>query len=120
MTLLDILHDQGQSLWGGDGARDGLTSGAFARSIVDLAVTGATSNLAVLHRAIGDCSSYDSAIRRKAEEGKSAEESLRELLFEDAVLAADLLRTTWRRTNGMDGWVSLPVSPLLWHDGAGM
>ncbi len=120
MTPLEILHDEGQSLWVGDVTRDGLTSGALARSIVDLAVTGATSNLAVLHRAIGDGSSYDSAIRRRAQEGKSPEESLRELLLEDAVWTADLLRTTWRRTNGMDGWVSLPLSPLLWHDSAGM
>src|SRR6185295_9772810 len=117
---LEVLQDEGQSLWVDDLARDGLASGALARSIVDLAVTGATSNLAVLQRAIEEGTSYDSAIAAKAQEGKSAEKTLQELLLEDAMAAADLLRTTWKRTNGMDGWVSLPLSPLLWHDSARM
>ena len=120
MTHLEIFHDEGQSLWVDGVTRDALVSGVLARSIAGVAVTGATTNLAILQRAIGDGSSYDSAIRRKALEGRPPEDSLRELLLEDAVWAADLFRTIWKRTNGMDGWVSLPVSPLLWEDADGM
>src|SRR5512138_592763 len=120
MTPLEILHDEGQSLWVDDVTRECLVSGALAWSIAYAAVTGATSKLAVLQRAICDGSSCDAAIRTKALEGKSPEESLRELLLEEAVWAADLFRTIWKRTNGMDGWVSLPVSPLLWQDTDGM
>src|SRR5207302_10235509 len=77
-----------------------------------------TSNPTIFDHAIKNSSAYDAAIRRKVREGKSGEELFFELALEDLIRAADLLRPIWDRTRGVDGWVSLEVSPLLAHDTA--
>ena len=78
-----------------------------------LSLTGLTSNPTIFDQAIKSSSDYDSAIRGKLKEGKSGESLFFELAIEDLAQAADLFRPTWDRTNGVDGWVSLEVSPLL-------
>jgi transaldolase len=118
MKATETLHDRGQSLWLDNITRDLLESGTLNRYIGDLAVTGLTSNPTIFDHAIKNSRAYDTAIRRKVEEGKSGEDLFFELALEDLTRAADLFRPIWDRTVGVDGWVSLEVSPLLAHDTA--
>ena len=110
------LHDIGQSLWLDNITRDLLTGGALARYIAELSVTGLTSNPTIFYQAFKNSAAYDVAIRRRLREGKFGERLFFELALEDLTAAADLFRPIWERTDGVDGWVSLEVSPLLAHD----
>src|SRR5215475_11041970 len=118
MKATQLLHDLGQSLWLDNITRDILESGTLARYIDELSVTGLTSNPTIFDHAIKNSSAYDAAIRKKVAEGKSGEDLFFELALEDLTRAADLFRPIWERTRGVDGWVSLEVSPLLAHDTA--
>jgi transaldolase len=113
------LHEMGQSLWLDNITRSLLTSGALRRYIQEFSVTGLTSNPTIFDHAIKNSHDYDDAIRQKLKEGKSGEALFFELALEDLRQAADLFRPVHDKTNGMDGWVSLEVSPLLAHDTAG-
>jgi transaldolase len=118
MRATTKLHDLGQSLWLDNITRDLLTSGTLKRYIDDLSVTGLTSNPTIFDHAIKNSTAYDAAIRDKVRQGKSGEELFFELALEDLTQAADLFRPIWERTDGVDGWVSLEVSPLLAYDTA--
>jgi len=118
MKATEGLHDEGQSLWLDNITRDLLQTGTLERYIRDLAVTGLTSNPTIFDHAIKNSPSYDAAIRNKVAEGKSGEDLFFELALEDITRAADLFRPIWNRTRGVDGWVSLEVSPLLARDTA--
>ena len=118
MKATQLLHNLGQSLWLDNITRDLIDSGTLKRYVDELAVTGLTSNPTIFDHAIKNSSSYDAAIRKKLDEGKSGEELFFELAVEDLTRAADLFRPIFDRTNGVDGWVSLEVSPLLAHDTA--
>jgi len=118
MKATQLLHNLGQSLWLDNITRDLLTSGTLKRYIDELSVTGLTSNPTIFDHAITNSTAYDAAIRKKLTEGKSGEELFFELALEDLTQAADLFRPVYERTNGVDGWVSLEVSPLLAHDTA--
>jgi len=113
-----LLHNLGQSLWLDNITRDLLNNGALKRYIDELSVTGLTSNPTIFDHAIKNSTAYDAAIRKKLSEGKSGEDLFFELALEDLTQAADLFRPIYDRTNGVDGWVSLEVSPLLAHDTA--
>ncbi len=116
MNGAQLLHDQGQSLWLDNITRDLLSSGTLARYVRELAVTGLTSNPTIFDHAIRNTAAYDIPITEKARAGKTAEALFFELALEDLVCAADLFRPIHERTNGVDGWVSLEVSPLLAYD----
>jgi transaldolase len=118
MKATQKLHELGQSVWLDNITRDLLTSGTLKRYIDDLSLTGLTSNPTIFDQAIKNSSSYDPAIRSKLQEGKSGEKLFFGLAIEDLAQAADLFRPVWDRTNGVDGWVSLEVSPLLAYDPA--
>src|SRR2546428_5726617 len=118
MKATETLHDRGQSLWLDNITRDLLETGTLKRYIDELSVTGLTSNPTIFDHAIKNSSAYDAAIRKKVKEGKSGEQLFFELALEDLTRAADLFRRIWDRTAGVDGWVSLEVSPLLAHDTA--
>lgn len=118
MKATTLLHGQGQSLWLDNITRDLLQNGTLARYIAELSVTGLTSNPTIFDHAIKNSTDYDAAIRQKVYEGKSGEDLFFELALEDLTRAADLFRPIWERTHGVDGWVSLEVSPLLAHDTA--
>jgi len=118
MNATETLHDRGQSLWLDNITRDLLDTGTLAHYIDGLSVTGLTSNPTIFDHAIKNSSAYDAAIRRKVREGQSSEDLFFELALEDLTRAADLFRPIWNRTGGVDGWVSLEVSPLLAHDTA--
>jgi len=118
MKATQLLHNLGQSLWLDNITRDLINTGTLNRYIDELSVTGLTSNPTIFDHAIKNSSSYDAAIRKKLDEGKSGEELFFELAVEDLTRAADLFRPVFDRTNGVDGWVSLEVSPLLAHDTA--
>lgn len=116
MKATQKLHDLGQSLWLDNITRDLLTSGTLKRYINELSVTGLTSNPTIFDHAIKNSPTYDPAIRAKLKEGKSGEKLFFELALDDITQAADLFRPINERSNGVDGWVSLEVSPLLAHD----
>jgi transaldolase len=116
MKATQQLHDLGQSLWLDNITRDMLTSGTLKRYIDELSVTGLTSNPTIFHQAVNGSARYDAAIRRKLESGKSGEALFFDLALEDITQAADLFRPVHDRTCGVDGFVSLEVSPLLAHD----
>ena len=118
MKATQLLHNLGQSLWLDNITRDLINSGTLKRYRDELSVTGLTSNPTIFDHAIKNSSDYDAAIRKKLNEDKSEEELFFELALEDLTLAADLFRPIFDRTNGVDGWVSLEVSPLLAHDTA--
>ena len=118
MKATQLLHDLGQSLWLDNITRDILENGTLKRYIDELSVTGLTSNPTIFDHAIKNSTAYDAAIRKKVGEGKTGEALFFELAIEDLTRAADLFRPIWDRTNGVDGWVSLEVSPLLAYDTA--
>src|SRR5690348_5417022 len=118
MKATQLLHNLGQSLWLDNITRDLLNTGTLKRYIDELSVTGLTSNPTIFDHAIKNSTAYDAAIRKKLDEGKSGEELFFELALEDLTRAADLFRPIYDRTDGVDGWVSLEVSPLLAHDTA--
>lgn len=119
MKATKQLHDLGQSLWLDNLTRDLVTSGRLRRYVDELSVTGLTSNPTILDHAIRNSAAYDDEIRSSARRGARGEALLFELAIADLTAAADLLRPIWERTNGVDGWVSLEVSPALAHDTAG-
>jgi len=118
MNAPQRLHALGQSLWLDNITRDLLDSGTLARYIDELSVTGLTSNPTIFDHAIKSSAAYDAAIRAKLRTGTSAEALFFELALEDLGRAADLFRPIHDRSDGVDGWVSLEVSPLLAHDTA--
>ena len=118
MRATQLLHNLGQSLWLDNITRDLINSGTLERYIDELSVTGLTSNPTIFDHAIKNSSSYDAAIRRKLDQGESGERLFFELALEDLTRAADLFRPVFERTSGVDGWVSLEVSPVLAHDTA--
>jgi transaldolase len=118
MKATQKLHDIGQSLWLDNITRDLLTSGTLQRYIDELSVTGLTSNPTIFHHAVKNSSAYDGAIRQQLSQGQSGEKLFFELALEDLRQAAELFRPIYERTCGVDGWVSLEVSPLLAHDTA--
>jgi transaldolase len=113
MKATERLHRMGQSLWLDNITRGLLTSGTLERYIRDLSITGLTSNPSIFDHAIRDTAFYDEAIRRKMPAAQGAEKLFFELALEDLTKAADLFRPIHDATNGVDGWVSLEVSPLL-------
>ena len=118
MKATQLLHNLGQSLWLDNITRDLLQSGTLEQYIAELSVTGLTSNPTIFDHAIKNSRAYDAAIIEKSERGKSGEPLFFELALEDLTRAADLFRPIYDQTNGVDGWVSLEVSPLLAYDTA--
>ncbi len=118
MKATERLHELGQSLWLDNITRDLLTSGTLQRYIDELSVTGLTSNPSIFDHAVTHSASYDAEIRRLMGAGKSGESLFFELAIQDLSKAADLFAPIHQRTAGVDGWVSLEVSPLLAHDTA--
>ncbi len=113
MNSTEKLHRLGQSLWLDNITRDLLTSGTLERYIGELSVTGLTSNPTIFDRAVSGGAAYDAAIHRLAADGLSDEDLFFELALDDLTRAADLFAPVHRRTAGVDGWVSLEVSPRL-------
>ena len=118
MKATQKLHEIGQSLWLDNITRSLLSNGTLRRYILESSVTGLTSNPTIFDHAIKNSHDYDEAISQKMKEGKSGEALFFELAIEDLRQAADLFRPIHDRTNGVDGWVSLEVSPLLARDTA--
>src|ERR1700729_3989919 len=116
MNPTRMLHNLGQSLWLDNITRDLLNSGTLQRYIDEMSVTGLTSNPTIFDHAIKNSSDYDSDIARLSSRAKSVEDLFFELALADLTRAADLLQPVFTRTNSVDGWVSLEVSPLLAHD----
>jgi transaldolase len=118
MKATQLLHNLGQSIWLDNITRDLLRSGTLDRYVAELSVTGLTSNPTIFDNAIKNSAAYDNSIREKLKKGLSGEKLFFELAMEDLTAAADLFRPIYERTNGVDGWVSLEVSPLLAYDTA--
>jgi transaldolase len=116
MKATQLLYDVGQSIWLDNITRDLLDSGTLKTYIEGLSVTGLTSNPTIFDHAIKNSTAYDNAIDQDLKKGKSGEALFFDLALDDLTRAADLFRPVYDRTNGVDGWVSLEVSPLLAYD----
>ena len=116
MKATRALSDLGQSLWLDNITRGMLGSGALQRYFDEFSVTGLTSNPTIFDHAIRNSNDYDDEIKSKLAAGESGEPLFFEMALEDLRRAADLLRPVYDRTDGVDGWVSLEVSPLLARD----
>ncbi|MGB8486651.1 MAG: transaldolase [Xanthobacteraceae bacterium] len=116
MNATRTLHELGQSLWLDNITRNLLRAGVLRHYIDEWSVTGLTSNPTIFDHAIKNSKDYDEAIKSKLAQGKSGEKLFFELALEDLTEAADLFRPVYDRTCGVDGWVSLEVSPLLAYD----
>jgi transaldolase len=110
------LHDLGQSLWLDNITRDLLDSGTLKKYIDELSVTGLTSNPTIFDNAIAKSASYDDEIRSLTKKGLDGEDLFFELALQDLTRAADLFAPIHQKTDTVDGWVSLEVSPLLAYD----
>jgi transaldolase len=110
------LHDVGQSIWLDNITRDLLNGGGLKKYIDELSVTGLTSNPTIFDLAIKGSADYDEAIKAGAAKGREGEALFFDLALDDLTRAADLFRPIWERTKGVDGWVSLEVSPKLAYD----
>jgi transaldolase len=118
MKATQALHNLGQSIWLDNITRDLLNSGTLQRYIDEWSVTGLTSNPTIFDHAIKNSTAYDAAIQEKLKSGRSGEALFFELALDDITRAAALFRPIHDRTAGIDGWVSLEVSPLLAYDTA--
>src|SRR6516164_8937365 len=118
MKATQLLHNLGQSLWLDNITRDLLDNGTLQQYIDELSVTGLTSNPTIFDHAIKGSRAYDASIRAGLSRGKAGEELFFDLALDDITRAADLFRPIYDRTNTVDGWVSLEVSPLLAYDTA--
>ena len=116
MKATQMLHNLGQSIWLDNITRDLLDSGTLKRYIEDFSVSGLTSNPTIFDHAVTHSKSYDSEILRLVSRGLSGEALFFELAVQDLSRAADLFAPIHKRTAGVDGWVSLEVSPLLAYD----
>jgi transaldolase len=119
MNATTQLQAFGQSLWLDNITRELLTSGTLQRYCKEFSVTGLTSNPTIFNQAIGSTDAYDQAIKQKTSQGKAGETLFFELAIEDLKQAAALFLPAYDASNGVDGWVSLEVSPLLADDTAG-
>lgn len=113
------LRDAGQSLWLDNITRGMLDDGTLARYVDELGVTGLTSNPTIYNAAVKNTSFYDAAIAAKIARSRGGEGLFFDLAIEDLVRAADIFRPVHDRSGGVDGWVSLEVSPTLADDPAG-
>jgi transaldolase len=118
MNPTTALNRAGQSLWLDNITRDLLTSGTLDRYIAELCVTGLTSNPTIFEKAISGSDAYDEPVRRGLEAGLKGEDLFFDLALDDLRQAADAFAPTHQRTSGVDGWVSLEVSPLLAREAA--
>ena len=116
MKPTSVLHKLGQSLWLDNITRELLDTGTLQRFIEQFSVTGLTSNPTIFDHAIRHSATYDDDISTKAVAGKFGEDLFFELALADLTRAAGLFQPVFARTDGVDGWVSLEVSPLLAHD----
>jgi len=115
MSKLHELAQLRQSIWYDYIRRSFITSGEF-QELIDKGLRGVTSNPSIFEKAIAGSSDYDDDLRQLVKEDKSAARIYEVLALKDISLAADLLRPVYDKTNGIDGYVSLEVSPLLAHD----
>ena len=116
MNPTKALHDLGQSLWLDNITRNLVNGGTLQRYIDEFSVTGLTSNPTIFDHAIKNSADYDSDISRSASRADPPENLFFELALGDVTRAADLFRPIFDRTDGVDGWASLEVSPVLAHD----
>jgi transaldolase len=118
MKATKLLHDLGQSLWLDNITRDLLNKGTLKHYIDELSITGLTSNPTIFDHALKNSTAYDSTVLDCLAQNRSEEDLFFDLAIDDLTRAADLFLPLFERTNGVDGWVSLEVSPLLAHDAA--
>jgi len=118
MKATQRLHELGQSLWLDNITREMLDNGTLQRYIDDFEITGLTSNPSIFDHAIRNGAFYDDSIRRRAAAGQSGEDLFIDLALEDLAQAAELFAPAHEATAGVDGWVSMEVSPLLADDTA--
>src|SRR3712207_5425021 len=116
---LAALSAAGVSIWLDDLSRERLTSGNLQELITDYSVVGVTTNPTIFAAALANGEAYDAQVRDLAARGASVEDTVREVTVADVQQACDVFSGTWEASGGVDGRVSLEVSPLLAHDAEG-
>jgi transaldolase len=116
---LTKLEAYGQSIWIDFISRGALKSGQLKRWIDEDGVSGVTSNPSIFEKAVVESNEYDETIQTMLQAGKSPTDMYLALTVADIQAACDLLRLTFDKTNGRDGFVSIEVSPHLAHDTEG-
>jgi transaldolase len=116
MKPTTMLHDLGQSLWLDNITRELVNNGTLQRYIDEFSVTGLTSNPTIFDHAIKNSATYDEDVSNAASSTKSSEDVFFDLALTDLTRAAEMFQPIYERTDGVDGWASLEVSPLLVHD----
>ncbi|OGU42086.1 MAG: transaldolase, partial [Ignavibacteria bacterium GWA2_36_19] len=116
MNNLTKLIDYGQSYWLDNLTRSMIKSGELKKRITKEGLRGQTSNPAIFYKAISESSDYNKQIEKLAKEGKSVLEIYDTLTIKDVQDACDLFKDVYKSSNGVDGYVSLEVSPYLAHD----
>jgi transaldolase len=116
MKPTQTLHDRGQSLWLDNITRDMLNDGTLKRYRDEFSITGLTSNPTIFEETMGHGNAYDDQIQTLSAQGLKSEQLFAELAITDLQRAADLFRPIFDQTRGLDGWVSMEVSPLLVND----
>lgn len=115
MAKLHELAKLGQAIWLDYIRRSLITSGEL-QALIDQGLRGVTSNPTIFDKAIAGSSDYDEELKRLVDQGKSETEIYEELVLDDIRRTADLLRPIYEETGGIDGYVSLEVSPELAYD----
>ena len=121
MTMNPLLQllTCGQSYWLDNLTRDMITSGELHQRVTEQGLRGVTSNPATFHKAIVGSQEYEAQIRQLVDAGKDVAEIYEQLVVTDIQHACDLLRPVYEASDGVDGFVSLEVSPYLAHDTVG-
>ena len=113
---LKALADAGVSIWLDDLSRERIETGNLADLVKNSFVVGVTTNPTIFASALSDGERYDDQVRELAAQGKDAEETIFSITTTDVRNACDVLKETFERTGGVDGRVSIEVSPALAHD----
>src|SRR5437588_11815393 len=116
MNNLLKLIQCGQSFWLDDLTRKKITSGELVKLIKEKGLRGITSNPSIFHKDITKSEDYNSQIKKLIEKGSSSQQIYENLVISDIQDACDLLKPVYDQTNGLDGYVSLEISPHLAHN----
>ncbi|HHP7232245.1 MAG TPA: transaldolase [Xenococcaceae cyanobacterium] len=114
--IYEIENTYGQSIWMDNLSRDIIQSGELKALIESKGICGITSNPAIFEKAIAGNKIYDADIEAGIKAGKSVEAIYEDLVFTDIRNACDIFLPVYEQTNGLDGYVSIEVPPIIAND----
>lgn len=115
-TPTEQLTAEGVSIWLDDLSRERITTGNLADLIATRNVSGVTTNPTIFATALSKGHAYEAQVAELAASNTSTDDAIFRITTDDVRDAADIFRPVWEATNGVDGRVSIEVSPDLAHD----